>query len=312
MNPNYGRRGLNSHEAQELMTQKPNTIFVDVLPPEHFAKMHLPGAKNACVYMVSFLDDISLIVPNKDAAMVLYGSSSHSRDVMAAMEKLDREGYRNMSFLEGGIAAWREAGYPLEGAGPHDSDDPQTRLALDDGIYVVDAGASRIEWAGRNPTTRHHGTVRIAGGRLEVENALIRGSVEVDMNTIHNINLEGDPLHPVLEQHLRSDDFFFVNVFPSAVFTITEGKPKEPAWLTLPNYAIRGQMSLRGVSSLLELDATINRIDRNRLAIESHFDMDRTQWNVIYGSARFFEHLGKHKVFDLVSIQVVVMVEKQW
>jgi hypothetical protein len=34
----------------------------------------------------------------------------------------------------------------------------------------------------------------------------------------------------------------------------------------------------------------------------AHFDFDRTRWNVIYGSSRFFEHLGMHLVFDLISI----------
>jgi hypothetical protein len=125
------------------------------------------------------------------------------------------------------------------------------------------------------------------------------------------INLEGDELHPVLEQHLKSGDFFFVKLFPKAVFTITEGNPKDPAWLTSPNYSVKGELNLRGVSVPLEFDATVNKADKNRLAIESHFDIDRTHWNVIYGSARFFEHLGMHKVFDLISIQVNLVADKQ-
>ena len=36
---------------------------------------------------------------------------------------------------------------------------------------------------------------------------------------------------------------------------------------------------------------------------EAHFDIDRTRWKVIYGSSRFFKHLGMHLVFDLISIQ---------
>ena len=311
MNSGSRQNRLNAYEVKELMAQKPDTILIDLLPPEHFTKVHLPGAKNSCVFMVSFIDDVAKNVPNKDAEIVVYGSSSHSRDVMAALEKLDREGYGNVHFLEGGIAAWREAGYPTEGTGTDQPDDPQTRLRIEDGVYVVDTGAGRVEWIGRNPTTRHHGTVKIAKGQFKVETGMISGTFEMDMNTIHNINLEGDELHPVLEQHLRSDDFFFVKLFPKAVFTITEGKPKDPAWLTSPNYSVKGKLSLRGVSAPLEFDATVNKAEKNRLAIESHFDVDRTQWNVIYGSTRFFEHLGMHKVFDLISIQVNLVADKQ-
>jgi rhodanese-related sulfurtransferase/polyisoprenoid-binding protein YceI len=311
MNSNSSQKKLNAHDVKELLTNKPDTILIDLLPPDHFAKVHLPGAKNACVYMVSFQDDMARIVPDKNARLVVYGSSPYSQDVMAALEKLDREGYGNTSFLEGGIASWREAGYRMEGAGPTQPDDPQTRLCIEDGGYMVDTAASRIEWAGRNSNTRHHGTVEIAKGLLKVENGEFSGSFEVDMNTIHNSNLEGDELHPVLEQHLKSDDFFFVKLFPKAVVNIRSGKPKDPAWLTSPNYSVKGELNLRGVSANLEFDATVNRTDKDRLALESHFDIDRTQWNVIYGSTRFFEHLGMHKVFDLISIQVNVIADLQ-
>ncbi|MFO7580679.1 MAG: YceI family protein, partial [Nitrosomonas halophila] len=308
MSSNSGQKRLNAHEVKELMTKQSDTILIDLLPPEHFTKVHLPGAKNACVYMVSFSDDMAGIVPEKSAQVVVYGSSSHSRDVVAATEKLDREGYGNVNFLEGGIAAWREAGYAMEGFGPDQPDDPQTRLCIEDGVYMVDTGAGRVEWVGRNPNTRHHGTVKFAKGRFKVEAGLLSGFFEMDMNTIHNINLEGDELHPVLQQHLKSDDFFYVKLFPKAVFTITEGKPNDPAWLTSPNYSVKGELNLRGISAALEFDATVNKADKNSLAIESHFDIDRTQWNIIYGSTRFFEHLGMHKVFDLISIQVNLTV----
>ena len=124
------------------------------------------------------------------------------------------------------------------------------------------------------------------------------------MNTIHNINLEGDELQPVLEAHLRSDDFFFTKMFPKATFTIKEAKRIEPGWLTAPNYHVNGELELRGVSADLEFDATVALIDNGSLAMETHFDIDRTCWNVIYGSTRFFEHLGMHKVFDLLSFQI--------
>ncbi len=59
-----------------------------------------------------------------------------------------------------------------------------------------------------------------------------------------------------------------------------------------------------GVSAALDFDMTANLAEDNMLTLEGHFDIDRTRWNIIYGSTRFFEHLGMHKVFDLISIQV--------
>jgi len=45
--------------------------------------------------------------------------------------------------------------------------------------------------------------------------------------------------------------------------------------------------------------------------IITHFDMDRTRWGVIYGSSRFFEHLGMHLVFDLISFQIRLVFEEK-
>lgn len=42
-------------------------------------------------------------------------------------------------------------------------------------------------------------------------------------------------------------------------------------------------------------------------SIIGNFDIDRTKWNIVYGSTRFFEHLGKHLVFDLIGIQVRII-----
>ena len=291
-------------ELKNLLTEKPETVLIDLLSPEHFTKRHIPGAQNVCLFYASFLNDLEVAAPDKQAPIVVYGASLNSQDAATALEKLNRTGYENVTFLEGGLEAWRGSGYGLEGEAPEQQDDPQTTVTIPDGQYTVDADASQVEWAGRNPYSRHFGTVDIAKGVINFNGNTITGTVEIDMNTIHNINLEGDELHPVLEAHLKSDDFFFTKMFPKAVFTIKEAKHINSGWLTAPNYHVYGDLNLRGVSADLEFDATAALIDDDSLAMEAHFDMDRTRWKVIYGSTRFFEHLGMHKVFDLISFQI--------
>jgi len=53
--------------------------------------------------------------------------------------------------------------------------------------------------------------------------------------------------------------------------------------------------------------ATVTKTPENGLAAEAHFDVDRTRWNIIYGSTRYFEHLGMHLVFDHISIQLRIV-----
>lgn len=282
-------------------------ILIHTLPSEHFQSAHLPGSRNACVYEVTFLDQVKAITEDKAASIVVYGSSKRSRDAWMAADKLLRADYRQVRILEGGIEAWRSAGYPLEGDAPDLTGETGGLLALEDGDYQIDTELSIVEWAGRNPNTRHHGTVRIAEGRIRIAGGVIRGSATIDMSTIENLSLKGDELQPVLESHLKSDDFFFVKFFPTATFTIREGTPVEPPYLSAPNYRISGTLNMRGITEALAFPATINPTDDGGITAEAHFDIDRTLWDVIYGSTRFFEHLGMHLVFDPISLQMKVI-----
>ena len=207
-------------DLKALLSEKSETVLIDLLSPDHFARRHIPGARNACVFQVSFLDDLAVAAPDKQVPIVVYGASARCQDSATALEKLDRAGYKHVTFLKGGLEAWREAGYDLEGEATDQQDDPQTTVTLPDGQYTVDPDASRVEWAGRNPNTCHIGTVDIAEGVIDIKGGTIAGRVEIDMNTIRNINLEGDELQPVLEAHLQSDDFFFSKMFPKASFTL--------------------------------------------------------------------------------------------
>ena len=162
MSSKFDRNLVTTNDLKTLLTEKPETVLIDLLSPEHFAGRHIPGARNACVFQVSFLDDLAVAAPDKQVPIVVYGASIRCQDAAVALEKLDRAGYEHVSFLKGGHEAWRGAGYDLEGEAPDQQDDPQTTVTLPDGQYTVDAGASQVEWAGRNPNTRHIGTVDIA------------------------------------------------------------------------------------------------------------------------------------------------------
>jgi polyisoprenoid-binding protein YceI/rhodanese-related sulfurtransferase len=294
-------------ELSAWIEEKNSFFIIHTLTGIHFQKVHLPGAQNACVFEVTFLDQMHSITADKNAEIVLYGSSERSMDALTAAEKLKLDGYHRIMILKGGIESWRTLGYPLEGDSADIVPDPGVRLLLPEGQYQIDTDQSIIEWFGRNPNTKHFGTVRISKGQIQIENGNMTGAVEIDMDSIENINLEGDELQPVLVSHLKSDDFFLVKVFPKAKFTINSGQLAEEPHLSAPNYEVNGTLNLRGVKADLSFAATIANADAGGLIAEAHFDIDRTRWNVIYGSTRFFENLGMHLVFDLISFQVRIV-----
>ncbi len=268
-----GDKIFKSLEADELLERiniKEPFVLIDTLTGSHFEKVHLPGARSACVFEVTFLEQVEAIADGKNAEIVLYGSSGRSRDALTAAEKLQREGYDNISVLNGGLEAWRARGFELQGDQP-DMADPETVLRLDDGQYRVDIDQSVIEWSGRNPNSKHFGTVGIKEGQVEVNNSALTGVLEIDMDSIDNINLKDDELHPVLTSHLKSDDFFFVKMFPTALLTITEGRAAKTPFLSYPNYTLKAILELRGVKADLAFQATVDENRRRGLGGGSPF-----------------------------------------
>jgi rhodanese-related sulfurtransferase/polyisoprenoid-binding protein YceI len=308
MNRSSSHHRLSPHELKQRMDAE-GIILIDTLISDHFQNVHLPGAKNACVFEVTFLEQVAALVADKNLEIVVYGASSRTMDAETAADKLVRSGYSRVTILEEGIAGWREAGYPLEGAAVDTADDSAQPWSSEDRTYAVDIEQSIIQWAGRNPNTKHFGTIGLSRGEIAVKDGRITGSFDIDMNSIRNLSLEGDESQPVLISHLKSDDFFFVGYFPTATFTIENASPVKEPTLSAPNYLINGILELRGVKADLEFLATVNTLPDDQLIAEAHFDIDRTRWKVIYGSSRFFEHLGMHLIFDLISFELKIVAQ---
>lgn len=287
-----------------LMSEGKNFILINVLPQEVYDRKRLPGSKNACVFEIAFPGRIESMINKKHRQIILYGSSDRSKDAVTAAEKLVRLGYHDVYVLVGGMEAWQADGFALEGSDTGSHNDAEMKLQFKDGIYVVDTKKSSIEWTGRNPNTTHFGTLAFENGRISVTDGFIGGTFDIDMQSIKNISLEGDEMQPVLVGHLESDDFFFVKMFPKATFTIKKGKPLDEPTLTAPNFEFTGLLKLRGLTREVRFPATVSLLNDKTIGIEAHFDIDRTRWDIIYGSSRFFEHLGMHLVFELISIQL--------
>jgi polyisoprenoid-binding protein YceI len=298
---------ISPDDCSRILNSEKNTLLLDVLPGQRFQMKHLPGARNACVFEVNFPGQVGDLCADKNRPIVVYGVNDLTHDAKTAAEKLLREGYTQVSVLSGGLAAWQASGYPLEGDEVDSSDQPGT--VITDGTYEVDTETSVIEWAGRNPNSTHWGTLRLSAGEVRIHEGQIKGEFKIDMHSIENVNLAGNELKPVLESHLKSDDFFFVKKFPQAVFELTARPTATGQPVSSPNYEVNGRLSLCGISAEQNFAATIIPNAEGQIVAEAHFDFDRTRWGVIYGSTRFFEHLGMHLVFDQISLQLRILTK---
>lgn len=97
-------------EAKARLDRGEAVHFIDVREDHEFQKDHAKGARHLGRGILE--RDIETLIPDKAAAIVLYCGGGF-RSALAA-DSLQRMGYSNVISMDGGIRAWREAGYPLE------------------------------------------------------------------------------------------------------------------------------------------------------------------------------------------------------
>ena len=94
---------------QELEADKPTTV-INVENSQDFTRGHVPGAR--WVPRGSLELQIAEFAPDKSASIVVT-CNNEQNSVLAAVT-LEEIGYQNVTALEGGMAAWRQAGLGVE------------------------------------------------------------------------------------------------------------------------------------------------------------------------------------------------------
>jgi polyisoprenoid-binding protein YceI len=208
-------------------------------------------------------------------------------------------GYTRVHVFAGGLTEWKATGRPVSGTGiilgPLEAD----------GVYVIDPEASVIRWTGRNLFNFHFGTLRLAGGELTVDHGTLRsGQFEIDMNSMACDDLADPAANALLIRHLRDNDFFDVDRFPTARCTLARATPIQGATVGTPNFQLEGALTVRGITESIAFPAVIALADADHLTGQAHIEFDRTRFGSHYGSGRLFAFLGRHVVNDHVQLHV--------
>ncbi|MDF9798208.1 polyisoprenoid-binding protein YceI [Catalinimonas alkaloidigena] len=164
--------------------------------------------------------------------------------------------------------------------------------------YNVDAEQSTLIWTGRKVTGEHTGTINIKEGNLEVNGEKLEGgSFTIDMSTIENADLEGE-YKGKLEGHLKSDDFFGVASHPTAQFVITQARAQENG-----QYEITGDLTIKNITNEVTFPAEV-KVSGNQVTADAKIVVDRSKYNVRYGSGSFFDNLGDKTIYDEFDLEV--------
>ncbi|QHV95290.1 YceI family protein [Spirosoma endbachense] len=176
----------------------------------------------------------------------------------------------------------------LPGIGVDEAPEKSTiRLSLAKAItYSVDPAQSTISWNAKKVTGEHNGVVKMAKGQLNLEgNKLIGGTFVADMSTLRDVDKgETNPFNEKLVNHLRSDDFFAVEKYPTSTFKITSAKPIAGAKPGEPNYTIVGELTMKATTKTQTFPATIN-LSGDVVQATAKFAVNRLDYDIKYRAA---------------------------
>ncbi len=166
--------------------------------------------------------------------------------------------------------------------------------------YSLMENVNSIHWIGFKTYSHdsHEGSVLIKEGEFMVEDdQLVGGSFVIDMNSIENHDLaDNQEYKQKLENHLKSPDFFNVAEYPIAKFTITKVETVENTENGV-THSISGNLEMCGNTKNITFFAMVS-IENNAMSFKTpKFVIDRTNWEVMYGSPNLVS-IAKDKLVD--------------
>jgi len=171
--------------------------------------------------------------------------------------------------------------------------------------YNLDTQQSQIEWIGKKITGQHSGTIGLKSGQITLDGQKITGGeFVIDMKTIQVLDLQDPAAKQKLTNHLNSDDFFSTANNPESQFKISSIKD-------LGNHQIEvsGNLTIKGITHPIQFPATLS-FGGNAVKATGSLKLDRTLWNIRYGSGKFFQGLGDKLISDDFELKLNLLAKK--
>lgn len=166
--------------------------------------------------------------------------------------------------------------------------------------YKADVKKTEIMWNGKKVTGEHDGFIKLKSGNLQLKDGnIVKGTFIIDMTTITNTDIENPETNKKLVGHLKSDDFFGVEKFPAAKLEIIKAKPFE-------NYQaeVEGNITIKEKTQPIKF--VVKQANKSYVAT---LVIDRSKFDVRYGSGSFFDNLGDKLIYDDFTVNVRLFLE---
>ena len=152
---------------------------------------------------------------------------------------------------------------------------------------------SVVKWTGYKVTGQHEGTISLKKGTLMFDGkTLTGGKFVMDMTTINTTDIEGD-YKAKLDGHLKSNDFFGVKKYNTASLEFISVKGNGT------NYNVKGVLIIKGIKDQIEFKMQVSENSAT-----AKLKIDRTKFDIKYGSASFFDGLKDRAIYDEFDLNV--------
>jgi polyisoprenoid-binding protein YceI len=165
---------------------------------------------------------------------------------------------------------------------------------------VVDTKKSQVKWEGSKVgDKKHDGTIQLKSSQLSYDAKGLLGSFEIDMGTIVNLDIADPKWNQKLVGHLSSPDFFDVPQFPTSKLLLKSSSAKDAGiWV------VQADLTIKGKTNPVELLVNVEKEAPFRAS--TSISIDRTKWDIKYGSGSFFKGLGDKLIHDEIRFQILI------
>ena len=172
--------------------------------------------------------------------------------------------------------------------------------------YKASPDKTVIYWHGEKVGGEHDGSIKLKSGELEMSGSKpVSGYVVIDMTSITNSDISNDGMRERLVNHLKSDDFFGVDKFPEARFDITGSEVSNGGSVTL-----KGTLTIKGISKTMEFVSNMESSDGS-LVFTGHIEIDRTLFDVRFGSKKFFDNIADSAIDDIFTLDYELFLSQE-
>ncbi len=160
----------------------------------------------------------------------------------------------------------------------------------------IHTAESSALWTGKKVGGSHTGNINLKEGSLEFDNGnLTGGKAVIDMTSITVVDLQGE-MKEKLEGHLKSEDFFSVETNPEATLEFKKVTKKEDG-----ADDVNAALTLKGITDDINFELTTKEDTATTTLV-----IDRSKFNVRYGSKSFFNDLGDKLIHDDFHVDIVL------